>query len=293
MNIYGRLLNQLGSKISAHSMTVISKGKVFNTGGSIMEGLLSFSSDGFENGAGSKVLGSLGIVSQGSIYNFGEIVIVENPLQMVTDFSIGNYGSMSSSEKITLTAHGNVKNIGSMSSKSIELHIGSSDVIETNILPSTMQNGSITARDLIFECFTATPISSAVSLSDLVQNAGIEAEEVKFLFPNATLENQSDNILKFRSTIFAKEFRNLALLRSLKSLAILTSQQLINAASDSALNPSATEEKVKTFRLLDDYDIGKQEELRRHLTTDKIDCLQDKAENNARIIVEGDLSDII
>ncbi|MBR1734447.1 MAG: hypothetical protein IJ730_03210, partial [Alphaproteobacteria bacterium] len=290
LNIYGRLLNQLGSRLSAHRIAVGSQGRIFNTGGSSIEGLMSFRCDGLENGMGAKILGELNVISHTSIYNFGEITSVENPLQMVTDFSIQNYGSLASDEKIVLTGHSTMKNIGHITSKKVELHIGSPDDIRINSLPFAIKNGSITAEDLIFECFAVTPIFSSVSLSDLVQNAGIEAASVKFLFPNATLENLHDNILNFNTLIFAKEFRNLALLKSRKKLTISTLEKFTNTASDNSLNPSSKQQVVPTFRLINDYDIGKQKELNALLELNEVGCLPVKTKKNAMIISDGDLS---
>ncbi|MBQ7673607.1 MAG: hypothetical protein IJT36_03660, partial [Alphaproteobacteria bacterium] len=290
LNIYGRLLNQLGSRLSAHRIAVGSQGRIFNTSGSSIEGLMSFRCDGLENGTGAKILGGLNVISHTSIYNFGEIRSIEDPLQMVTDFSIQNYGSIASDEEIVLTGRSAMKNIGRIASKKVKLHIGSPDDITTNSLPFAIKNGSIAAEDLIFECFAATPIFSSVSLSDLVRNAGIEAASVKFLFPNAIVENLHDNILNFNTLIFAKEFRNLALLKSRKKLTISTSEKFTNAASDNSLNPSSEQQEVPTFRLINDYDIGKQKELNALLEPNDVDCLPVKAKNNAMIISDGDLS---
>jgi adhesin HecA-like repeat protein len=104
IDMFGRLLNQLGGVISANSGVVKSAGKIFNTTGSALLGAFSFESNGFENGIGSAIRGGLRVKSITNIYNFGEIQALENPLFLSTDFTIRNYGLMGSEKAIELEA---------------------------------------------------------------------------------------------------------------------------------------------------------------------------------------------
>jgi adhesin HecA-like repeat protein len=104
IDIFGRLLNQLGGVISANSGAVKSEGKIFNTGGSAIVGSFAFESNGFENGLGSSIKGGLKVKSTTSIFNFGEIQTLENPLFLSTDFTIKNYGLMTSESVVQLAA---------------------------------------------------------------------------------------------------------------------------------------------------------------------------------------------
>jgi adhesin HecA-like repeat protein len=112
MDIFGRLLNQLGGVISASSAIVKSSGKIFNTLGAKMLGSFEFESNGFENGLGSSIRGGLMIKSATSILNFGEIQTLENPLSLSTDLTIKNYGIINSSASLELNAKEELVNDG-------------------------------------------------------------------------------------------------------------------------------------------------------------------------------------
>ena len=239
LNVYGRVLNQLGSKISANSVTVQSCGRVFNTAGSVIEGLLSFTCDGWKNGIGSRIVGGLSVNSHTSICNMGTIISTKTPLQMTSDFFIKNCGT-------------------------------------------------VIAKSVLFTSRVRTSPASAISLSSLI-NSDIDAQEVQLLLPNATLENQNDTTLTFKTIISAREFRNLALLKSQKQLKIFTKHRLVNAVSDNVLNASATKPEMSSFPLLNDYDIRRNEILSKLLATNEIDFVPHTFRNNAMIVSDGDL----
>lgn len=120
-NIFGRLLNQLGSKFSARNIEVHSSGKIFNTGGSTMEGRFALFCDGFENGIGSKVQGGLNVTSSSLVINLGEVVNLGHSSRLVTDTTFENYGTLFSDKSITVTSKENVINAGKISGAKIDL----------------------------------------------------------------------------------------------------------------------------------------------------------------------------
>ena len=121
INIYGRVLNQLGSKISASKGEIKSSSKVFNTGGSQIEGNILYDSDGFENGIGSTIKGASNIRSHTSIYNFGEIFSPTDKIILSSDTTLKNYGSIFSGSEVDLEILQEITNSGKISGKSVDL----------------------------------------------------------------------------------------------------------------------------------------------------------------------------
>ena len=127
IDIYGRLLNQLESKISTRKAKIKSSSRIFNTGGSKIEGDITYNCAGFTNGIGSKIEGASVINShrsdstKGYIFNFGEIVSSVENIKLSADESLKNYGSILSGKSVELAISDEVVNSGKISSKGIDL----------------------------------------------------------------------------------------------------------------------------------------------------------------------------
>ena len=127
IDIYGRLLNQLGSKISSRKAKIESSSRIFNTGGSKIEGDITYNCAGFTNGIGSKIEGASVINShrsdstKGYIFNFGEIISSIESIKLSADESLKNYGSILSGKSVELAILDEVVNGGKISGRGINL----------------------------------------------------------------------------------------------------------------------------------------------------------------------------
>ena len=128
IKIYGRVLNQLESKILTRELEVLSSSKFFNTGGSRIEGNIQCKCVGFENGIGSviKIMNFekkniSTINSQTAIFNFGKIVSPEKSVKLLSNTKLINYGFILSKDTIKINVLKEISNYGKISGNEIDL----------------------------------------------------------------------------------------------------------------------------------------------------------------------------
>eukprot|EP00833_Pecoramyces_ruminatium_P001525 jgi/Orpsp1_1/1175557/evm.model.c7180000054349.1 len=130
INIYGRILNQLGSKISTKLLKIKTLSKVFNTGGSRIEGDIQSQSTGFENGIGSVIeimdserseYTASNIDSNKAIFNFGEIISPIKRIRLSSNTTLKNYGLILSEDTIEIDIPEEIMNSGKIFGKEVNL----------------------------------------------------------------------------------------------------------------------------------------------------------------------------
>jgi hypothetical protein len=153
IDTFGRILNHFRATISGADVFLSSSSNVMNLHSGLLDGKLHIKCNGFENGVGAKITGSLQLSSDETIYNSGEISLGDEASTFTSESDIVNSGVIASAKDLTFKVTKQESNLHNNGGRicavtSIDLS-GVKEVINKSDSSIESQSGNVLFADVV------------------------------------------------------------------------------------------------------------------------------------------------